>query len=362
MTDNRTMPAIMQVISSRHTGGAERIVIDLSSELARRCYPVVVVCPPKSWLISQLKGSGVHIETLRMKGLSGRLIGTRKLQSVIRKYNIGIIHTHLRLDSEFALPLARNLNIPSVCTMHNTGEELYCQLADHTIAVSNSVRLDIVKRGVPPDDITVAPAGIRLMSRNSEAGLQFRAENNFSQSDTLVGSVCRFVKAKGLDVLIRAVAECNSNVKLILTGYGKPKYESHLKRIAQELDISDRVLFTGKTNDPAAIISALDIFAVSSNKEGGPITMFEASLLGVPVIATPVGIVPDFIEPGKTGMIVPVGDSHSLAKAINHLAYNKAVALKMADAAKQVVLERHTLDSMVGSIEEVYSGRFGWNQ
>lgn len=346
-------PAILQVMSGRAIGGVEKLVVWLAEEQVRRGHRVVVACPPGSWTAHALSGSGVVVETIPMKGLAAKIFGRRRMREILRKYDIGLVHTHMKLDSILALPEASQAGIPSVCTMHMYGEELYCCMADACIAITNAVKSDLIGRGVPSDDVCVVLNGISTDNFTGNQG-NFRDEHGFSKSDVLVGSVCRLIRRKGIDVLIRSIADC-PETKLIIAGYGKPDYERSLRALAEELGVSDRTFFIGSLDNPASMIAALDIYALPSREEGLGITILEAMASGVPVVASAVGGVPEVIKNEETGLLVPPGHSDSLAEAIKKLTADRQLAGEVSSRARELVLERFKVSDMADGIESVYS-------
>lgn len=346
-------PAILQFISGRSIGGAEKIVIGLVREMRSRGFRIVTACRPGSWSAVRLSDIGCPVELITMKGLKARVLAPFKLRAIIRKYGINLIHTHMKLDSELILPLASKIGIPTVCTVHNTDEDLYCIPADRTTAISRAVESDLLQRGVSSERVSLVPNGIPIddfeRPRNG-----FRARYGLAESDIVVGAVCRLIPRKGMDILIRATAKC-PGTKLVLAGYGKPKYARYLRNMAEELGVSERVIFTGRVEDPFSIYASLDVFAMPSRREGFGITMLEAMVAGVPVVASSIGGIPEVISNDKTGLLVPPDDPDALADAIRLLTTDKELACRIISAAGTMVRERYSVQKMADGFEGVYN-------
>lgn len=345
-------PAILQVMSGRAIGGAEKLVVWLAEEQRRRGHKVVVACPPKSWTARTLAGTDVTVETLPMKGILAKVFGRKKLKNIFSKYGIGLVHTHMKLDSLLALPQATALGIPTVCTMHMYGEDLYCCLADTCIAITDAVKIDLTGRGVSEDDVTVVLNGIST-ENFADAKSNFRSEHGFDQSDVLVGAVCRLIPRKGIDVLIQAISHV-PGVKLVIAGYGRPEYEKSLRALAEEVGVADRTFFIGPVDNPASVFAALDVYTLPSREEGLGITILEAMAAGVPVVASAVGGVPEVINDKETGILVPPGDPDALAGAINQLVEDKKLSNRISESAKNLVLSRYKISDMADGVEAVY--------
>ncbi len=148
-------------------------------------------------------------------------------------------------------------------------------------------------------------------------------------------AVGRLHPQKGLDVLLDAVplvAAHRPAVHVILVGDGP--LEDHLRRRIDAERLGDLVRLVGPTADPGSALAAADVVAVPSVWESGPLVVTEALALGRPVVATPVGFVPELITDGETGRLVAVGDADALAAAIVELLDGPERATAMAAAGR----------------------------
>jgi glycosyltransferase involved in cell wall biosynthesis len=119
-----------------------------------------------------------------------------------------------------------------------------------------------------------------------------------------------------------------------------PAYAESLKALAQELGLGQRVRFLGSRADVPDILRASDVFVLSSDYEGNPLSVLEAMAAGLPVISTAVGGVPELVQHGATGLLVPAGDACSLAEAIAQLGCDPARRAAMGNAARQTARQR----------------------
>jgi glycosyltransferase involved in cell wall biosynthesis len=119
-----------------------------------------------------------------------------------------------------------------------------------------------------------------------------------------------------------------------------PAYAESLKSLAQELGLGQRVRFLGSRADVPDILRASDVFVLSSDYEGNPLSVLEAMAAGLPVISTAVGGVPELVQHGATGLLVPAGDACSLAEAIAQLGCDPARRAAMGNTARQTARER----------------------
>ncbi len=142
-------------------------------------------------------------------------------------------------------------------------------------------------------------------------------------ADFVVGAVGRLDHQKAFDVLIRAVARL-PGAHLVLLGDGQER--TALERQAADLGIGDRLTVTGWTETAAASLSSFDVVAIPSRYEGLPLVLLEAMMCGCAIVATGVGSIPDALQHGKTGLLIPVDNAEALAAALRRLRGIRACA------------------------------------
>jgi glycosyltransferase involved in cell wall biosynthesis len=133
-----------------------------------------------------------------------------------------------------------------------------------------------------------------------------------------------------------------------------PAYAESLKSLAQELGLGQRVRFLGSRADVPDILRASDVFVLSSDYEGNPLSVLEAMAAGLPVISTAVGGVPELVQDGATGLLVPAGDAHALAEAIVQMGRDPMRRAVMGDAARQTALQRFDVRVMSRAYAALY--------
>jgi glycosyltransferase involved in cell wall biosynthesis len=142
----------------------------------------------------------------------------------------------------------------------------------------------------------------------------------FSSKTPVIGAVARLVPVKGLRYLVAAMPEILRRcpeTHLVLAGDGDQR--SGLESLARELVVSDRVHFLGFRRDAAAVTAALNVFVLPSLNEGLGRVLVTAMALGVPIVATKVGGVPEVVEDGRQGLLVPSADPQALGRAVTTL-------------------------------------------
>jgi glycosyltransferase involved in cell wall biosynthesis len=238
-------------------------------------------------------------------------------------------------------------------------ERVLGSLTDRIIAVSEQVKRDLVDyRVANPEKIGIIALGFELKPFLDGAVHRgsFRRELGVSNGAPLVGIVGRIFPIKNhrlfLDAAARIAAE-EKAARFVVVGDGalRRQMEEH----ANGLGIADRVIFTGWRRDLPRIYADLDVLVVSSNNEGTPVSAIEAMASGCPVVATRVGGLPDLIDDGETGYLVPREDAHALGAAVMGLLRNHETARRIGETARARVAERFTTERLAADMERLYS-------
>lgn len=196
----------------------------------------------------------------------------------------------------------------------------------------------------------VINTGIELDRFSPDEGRDLaRAKFGFDPDDFVIGTLCRLSdRRKGVHDFVTMASQIAPefpNARFLVAGEGvlRPALEQQ----ATQLGVGERIVFGGWDNQPAASYAAMDAFVIASTHEGGPTTLLEAMAMGLPVIATNVGMVPEVVADGVTGLICPPSAPDSLAIAARQLLSRPELALAMGDAAREAALCGFSVDRMV---------------
>ncbi len=172
----------------------------------------------------------------------------------------------------------------------------------------------------------------------------------------VIGTVSRLEPIKGNRYFIGSIPEVTKvfpALRVIIVGGGSEKKE--LERYVERLGLSKNVIFVGPCNDIREILSIFDIFVLSSLNEGMGRCLLEAQILGVPVVATKVGGIPEVVRDGVTGILVSSRKPDMMAKAIIKLLKDKSLREKMSEEAKRWVDSRFSLKILVRKLSDLYN-------
>ena len=155
-----------------------------------------------------------------------------------------------------------------------------------------------------------------------------------------------------MDILIRAIQDLP--VKLQILGSGPE--ETSLKNLAEELNIADKIEFLGNIDNDKLpeYLSQADIFARPSRSEGLGISFLEAMAMGLPVIAPPVGGIPDFLKDRETGLFVQEEDPADLAEKIKLLLNDENLRNRIAQAGQKLVLENYSWGTIASKMDRIF--------
>jgi glycosyltransferase involved in cell wall biosynthesis len=234
---------------------------------------------------------------------------------------------------------------PAGSTTIRAVERVLARLTDRIIAISPTQREEIGGRFhiAAPAKISVVPLGFDLdpFLALDEASPTLRKTLALEPHHLAIGYVGRLVPIKDLPSLLRAFARALPSIpqaRLVLAGDGEAR--DGLRALVEELQIAEYVRFAGWVRDLPALYQSFDIVALSSLNEGTPSALIEAMAAGRAVVATAVGGVPDLIEDGETGLLIPPSDLQRLADALVHLAGHPAERRRLGLAARGAVARR----------------------
>jgi glycosyltransferase involved in cell wall biosynthesis len=184
---------------------------------------------------------------------------------------------------------------------------------------------------------------------------KWRAREGFEEKDVLFVCVARFAPQKNHALLLKAFAQgpaSDPNAHLVLVGEGDLR--ERLEEQSVSLGLARQVRFLGLRSDIPDLLGAMDVFVLSSDYEGNPLSVMEAMAAGLPIVSTAVGGVPDLFENGKEGFLVPPGDALGLAKSMVSLLGNQEPRQSLGAAAAWRAREKFDMSTMVQAYEALY--------
>jgi glycosyltransferase involved in cell wall biosynthesis len=359
---------VLMLVDNLLPGGAERVAATLAILLDRsRFRPTVCVSRAiegPSPLIDDLGRADVPI--LPLTRTSRRAIGAwRPLITFLRRERVDILHAHKFGSNVWGAALATLARVP-VFVAHEQGStflgqrlrpfldrELIARAADALIVVSPEDERTMV------DVARIAPGKVRLV-RNGivpplPSGRDVRAELGIPPDAELVGTVAVLRPEKALGVLIDATALLAPEfprLRVLIAG-GGPE-EDRLRAIVRDRGLEDRVLLLGLRRDVADVLSVLDVVAFSSDREGTPLAVMEAMAAAKPIVATRVGGIPDLVEDGVHGLLVPRRDPGALADSLARLLRDGRLRTELGRRGQERQRREFDIGVTVRHVESLY--------
>lgn len=302
----------------------------------------------------------------------------RRMAAILRGHEIDLVHHNNNPHANRASVLATALaGLPQVCHVRflahyrSRVDRILSQRVDRFIYMSEAIakqcRGDLRlsrRRGAviyDPFDFT------RYVVTDAEIE-RVRQQLGLDPADRVVANVGRLVAWKGQDVFLEACAAaraaCPNLRALIVGGPGDGtagrSFVEHLKRKASDLGLGDRVIFTGFRRDVPAIMKASHVIVHSATRpEPFGRVVVEAMAAGRPVVATAAGGVPEIVEHGRDGLLVPLADPVAMAEAMRDLLVNPERAESMGRAGFNHARERFSAERFSAALDDVYRGVLG---
>jgi sugar transferase (PEP-CTERM/EpsH1 system associated) len=359
---------ILHVVQSLGTGGLENGVINLANGIDRHRYELDVLCLR---FIGELRTrltnhSEVFFDSRTSTSIARSIVAVRHYCRT-RKYSI--VHTH-----GWATLLPGFLGARAAggaCTIngeHGTffadtarrriAQRLLFRLVDANCTVSRSLR-DEMQQIFSHSRATVSTIVNGVDTDRFKPNAVTRAETRralgMDANEILFGTVGRLVPVKDYRTLINAFrtlsTEC-PNARLILVGDGPDLAD--LRTLAGDLVDSRKVIFVGNRDDVPSLMNAMDVFCLTSLREGLSNTLLEAHACGLPVLATRTGGNGEVVASGKTGYLCDVGDVTELAMLMKNLATQRPLRDQFGAAARERAVNEFSIARMVDAYEELY--------
>jgi glycosyltransferase involved in cell wall biosynthesis len=348
---------VLHILSSAGIGGGERYVLDLI-KYSGESFRHIVAVPYRGPFEQQLRDRGFDYFIVNMERRFS-LTALLCLIDYIRSNGVHIIHTH-GFRANFYGRLAGMLaSVQTVATVHvslfdyvDTPElvrSFYILLekvlafkTSRFLCVSQAMKKDMLRLGIPAQKIVVMPNGVDLdffYPRSVPDSL--KKELGIETEGPVIGTAGRMVPEKGQIYLIGALKYLKDewkDLKCLFIGEGPSL--SKLKKVASESGMDDICIFSGMRKDIELIYPALDLFILPSIREPFGLVLLEAMASGIPVLATDSGGPSEFIESGVNGFLVIPKDSKALAEKITWILSNKEKAGNIAIEGLKLV-ERH---------------------
>ncbi len=369
------MTHVVQILEAT-TGGTRRHLRDVVLGLDRERFRVSVLCATRrdpgihdDFGEFRLAGTTIQeVDMLRRVAPGHDLLALCRLTRRLKALAPDVVHTHSSKAGVLGRLAARRAGVPRVIhtphvfafqmqvpaalrRLYAAIERRAARWADTFVCVCRAEAQAVTETlGAPSTAVALIPNGIDLPPNPTRKP---------SPDSLTIGFAGRLVLQKGPDLLLEAlprVRQALPSARIVILGRGE--METALRARIEELGLSDvcEVQVPDPSQDLMPIVANFDLCVMPSRWEAMPYTLLEAMALGVPVVASFVGGIPEVITDGRNGLLVPPEDPAALAAAIARLGWDADLRRRLGDAARWTVARNHTREGMIHALSALYEG------
>ena len=361
-------------------GGAERVLLDVLKRIDRSRFDLSVFVGQDSKGIplefSEL-GVPLSVHTNLPVGIPFGPIGILKtafallrlafeLWKELDENRIEVVHINSIFALNFAIWPCLMRGVPVVYHEHGLARDrhgspwtlLYSQMisrVNHTIAITDAVRDQVISYGSRPEATTTVHNGIEPRDPAAATFAEARAEEDNAFK---IVQIANFLDWKGQDLLTEALALLRREVpQAQVTFYGHSKnleFEQRVRERVTDLELSDAVEFGGFRTDLMQFLPRFDCLVVASRAEPFGLVLLEAMRAGVPVVASAAGGVPEIVEDGVNGLLFLPGDPAGLAESLRKIALDPKIVERLKIGGRTVMEERFSFSAQIEAIQCIF--------
>jgi glycosyltransferase involved in cell wall biosynthesis len=347
-------------------GGTQKHLAQLATALNGRKFRVRLGCIRRQGYFAETLSTEWDIAEFRLGGsfFSRKALNSaRALARHLHAHGVSVAHSFSFYSNIIMIPVARMAGVPIVIGSHRqlgdlltrlqfNAQTALLQLCDRIVCNSQAAAEQLATRGLSPNRLVVIPNAVSP----EIFGVGHTRKQSSRASIVRVGMIARMSAAgKNHALLLRAAARLRSksrNIQFFLAGDGPQRLQ--LESMTQKMGLTSHVKFLGERRDLGELLANLDISVLASSSESSPNAITESMAAGLPIVATRVGGIPEIISHGETGLLVPVNDDVRLADAIEYLAENPKVCVRLGRNAREFAVRHFRLDHVCNLYEQLY--------
>ena len=348
-------------------GGAEEMVLNLVRHLPKRFEPVVVCIHDAGPIGEEIRQTGVPFTVLGLTPGVRRPFDVLRLRDFLVECAPTIVHTFLLTGSLYGRFAAMMAKVPIVIgtevniyerkqAAHAMAERWLMRGTDAVVASAESVREFYIKQvDADPDKVQVIYNAVDWSQlQTTMSPEEFRTSVGAPTDAPVAGIIARLTEQKAHRVLFDALARHPGLGRLHLLVIGDGELRDDLRGRVEALGLQRRVHFLGARRDLGNILAGIDVFVMPSFWEGLPLSLVLAMGAGLPVVATSVAGIPEVVQDGVSGLLVPPGDPAALGDALTRALSDETSSALMGKAARAYVWPRFGVDGYMSSVTALY--------
>lgn len=356
---------ILMIVTGLGMGGAEHLVTSLSDELVNRGHDVKIIYLTGKAIV-QPKNKSIQLIPVNMNGPKDFVHAYAVIRNTIKNYKPDVVHSHMYHANIISRLVRLSIRIPKlICTSHSSNEggalrmlsyRFTQDLADLSTNVSHDAVSSLIAKGaVKENNITCIPNGIDIHKFTHDDNYREIKRKQLGVGNKLMLlAVGRFHEAKDYPNLFESISKLikvRKDFKLYIVGDG-PLKDEFVNQI-QKLQISNFIEFLGERNDIQQLMSACDLYVMSSAWEGLPMVILEAMSTECLIVSTDCGGVAEAL--GETGFLVEPKNNNALSEAINRALNLTADERQLlGKKARERIKDKFSLSSNADAYLEIY--------
>lgn len=364
--------------SSGKGGGPEKTIINSARFIDKQKFAMILIYLKSEDdnefdMHHRAKNAGVEMIVIPERNKID-FAALRKLRKILRERQVDIYHAHGYKSNFYGLLLRMcGCKIKLMTTVHGwVSKKRRVRFYDFldkrmqrffrkVVIVTATLREELIGYKVAKERIVFIPNAI--VTTDFAKGVvtsELRQQLAIPPQAFVVGAVGRLAREKGYDTLIRSAAQVvrqHPQTYFVIVGEGAQKEE--LQQLIVSLNLQNNVILPGYFSDIRHVFAILDLYVLSSLKEGLPNVVLEAMAMEVPIITTPVDGVVNTVQDREHAIYTPVGDEETMAQNILHVIGDEQLRRKLQKNARTMVEERFCFIERMRNMEKIYSGLLG---
>lgn len=358
---------ILHLESGRNLyGGALQVLYLMRGLKARGCRNTLV-CAKGSAIAGAVSKGTAEVFPIPMTGELDPSILFR-LRRLLRVARPDIMHVHSRRGADWWGGIAASLEGCQAVVSRRVDNPEPGWLARHkyrrygrVITISEGIRKVLLGEGIPAEKIACVPSAVDVEAYGEVCARQwFRNQFGLPAEVRTIGVIAQLIERKGHRYLIAAAPAILSRfpeTRFIFFGQGPLRDE--LQQWCREARIGDKVRFAGFRTDLPRLLACLDLVVHPATMEGLGVALLQAAACGVPIVASRAGGIPEIVQHGRNGYLVPPADATALAEAVTALWDDAGLAERFGRGGREIVRSRFSIDAMVAGNLRVYQELLG---
>jgi glycosyltransferase involved in cell wall biosynthesis len=367
--------SVMHLIHSMAYGGIEAAVINWLCRIDRSRFDVSLVCfanpgETEGPFVEAATRAGLEVSKIPWSRRKPLIKSARRLVQHMRAHHVDILHSHNVYADCVGAVAARLFNVRTVATVYvlahygnwkrdliQTIEEKVIHLFDRVTAHCEYTRNKMIDLGFNPREIDTLICGFetRPVVLSKEERSRRRRALGVADDEILLGNVARLYPEKAQDVLLRCFKDIlaeQPKARLWIAGVGP--LDARLRMQCSRMGLDNNVRFVGFLSDLPSFMCLLDIQVHPSHLEGVPLALCEGLAAGLPIVASAVGGVPEILDHGQAGVLVPAGDEVAFSRKVIDLINHPEKRIRIGVSAKRFIEKDYSLEAAVARVERTY--------